>query len=263
MDLKNEKIQRFFDKLLRCLYPKFCDRCGKIVPINKDYCDCYRNRIKKISDDYCHHCAKDADDCNCESPNSVYLPEVAAVYYYSGKVRKDIIDLKFNGKRRLAAKYGRDMADRCRDVYKDIDFDIITFVPASEESYKTRRYNQSRLLANFVGGMLFVPTIPLFKKIKKTEHQHKLPGRERTKNLVGSIGLIGETDVRNKNILICDDVKTTGATLYECVSLLESAGASKVCCICIATTHFSVKTINISPILVNNKFGDNYELLQH
>lgn len=262
LDVNYIKFRRILNRLIRCIYPERCDSCGEIIPLDKDFCDCKIGKSIKISDAYCHHCARNISDCNCNSPNSAYLSDVAAVYNYSGRVRRDIIKFKFYGNKKLAKKYGIAMADRCKNVYSDIKFDIVTFVPGSEESLKTRGYNQSRLLANYVGGMLFVPTMCLFRKIAKTENQHKLSGAKRKTNLKGSIILTDKTMVKGKNILVCDDVKTTGATLYECASLLEAAGAAKVCCICIAATDFSKKKANISPINVNNNDGDENEMLQ-
>ncbi len=258
----NKKAKRFVNRLIRCLYPERCDICGKIVPLDKDYCDCRYRRLRRIKDDFCHHCGRNIEDCNCSAPNSVYLPEIAAVYYYSGVIRREIIDFKFYGKKHLVKHFGLEMAERCRKVYGHIDFDVVTFVPMGKSSYKERGYNQSQLLANYVGATLFVPTKGLLKKVKKTENQHKLSGRERTKNLRDSIAVIDESEVKGKNILICDDVKTTGATLAECVELLRRAGAVNVCCLCAAVTKFSVKRLNISRLSVNNNLGDNFELFQ-
>ncbi len=261
-NLYDDKLRRIFGRLIRCLYPERCDICGRIIPLNKDYCDCNYRRLRRISDDYCHHCGRNTEDCNCESKNSVYLPEVAAVYYYSGVIRREILDFKFYGNKRLAEKLGMEMADRCRKVYGHLHFDCVTFVPMSKSSYEERGYNQGQLLANYVGGTLFVPTKGLLKKVKHTEHQHKLSGGARTKNLLNSMAVIDPSEVKGKSILICDDVKTTGATLKECVALLEEAGAAEVCCLCLAVTKFSAKRINISPLLVNNNFGDTNELFQ-
>lgn len=238
--MTKEKLYRILDKLIRCVYPKFCPICDEIIPINQDYCKCSRFDSKKISDDYCRHCGQNESDCVCQHKNSVYLPDIAAVYVYNGKVRADILNLKFNNEKRLAVKLGADMAERCAVVYNDIDFDIVSFVPMSINSLRKRSYNQSQLLAKTVGEKLFVESKSLFSKVIDTAAQHNLSGDERISNLNNSVVLNDDVDVKGKNVLICDDVKTTGATLSQCVKLLEAAGVKKVCCICAAVSDFKM-----------------------
>ena len=238
MDLCNEKLYRFADWLMRWLFPKHCPVCDEIIPLNEEYCHCSRQESRRISNDYCHHCGCDIASCDCDTENAVVLPEIAGVYVYSGKVRSDILDLKFNNCKRLAVKLGTDMAERCAYVYKDIDFDAVTFVPMTVDSYNKRTYNQSQLLANQVGKALFVPVEDLFNKIRQTRTQHELGGDERAQNVKASVELKAGASVEGKKVLICDDVKTTGATLNECVQALKKGGAEKICCICVAVTEF-------------------------
>lgn len=236
--MTKDKLYKIFDKLIRCVYPKFCPVCDEIIPINQDYCKCSRFDSKKIGDDYCRHCGQIESKCVCQRKNTIHLPDIAAVYAYSGKVRADILSLKFDNEKRLAKKLGADMAERCAGVYSDVDFDIVSFVPMSKSSLRKRSYNQSQLLAKTVGQKLFVECRPLFTKIIDTAAQHKLSAEERVSNLDNSVVLKEGVDVKGKTVLICDDVKTTGATLSQCVKVLESAGAKRICCICVAISEF-------------------------
>ena len=196
------------------------------------------SKVKKISDNYCRHCGCEKHSCACEGENSVYLPDIAGVYIYGGRVRADILDLKFNNYRHLAEIYGMEMAERCAVVFSNIDFDAVTFVPMTQSSFDKRGYNQSQLLAEKVAQQLFVPAEDLFFKTRETLIQHELSGEKRIENVMNSVKLKSSADVKGKNILICDDVKTTGATLNQCVEALVNGGAEKVCCICIALTEF-------------------------
>ena len=239
MDFTKDKIYRIWDKLIRCIYPKHCPVCDEIIPLNEEYCACSRKDSSKIGENFCHHCGCDKHKCVCGFKNSIYLPEIAGVYVYGGKIRADILDLKFNNNKRLAKKLGLSMAERCAVVYSDTDFDIVTFVPMSESSLIKRGYNQSQLLAERVGELLFVSVESLFEKTKDTRAQHELGGDERVENVKNSVRVRPDISVKGKNILIYDDVKTTGATLNECVKALTNAGAEKICCICVAVTGFS------------------------
>ena len=234
----NDKVYRFVDKLIRFVYPDRCPICDEIIPINKEYCSCTRYDNIKISENYCRHCGSNIERCSCNAENSFYLPDIAAVYLYRGRARADILNLKFNNRKRLSVKLGREMAERCAIVYCDVDFDAVAFVPMSKEAQLKRGYNQGELLAKEIGKVFFLPVEPMLEKIKNTAPQHELKGKERVENLRGSIILNENADVKGKTILLCDDVKTTGATLSQCVRILEENGAERVCCICVAVTDF-------------------------
>lgn len=234
----NERVYRIMDKLIRFVYPEHCPICDEIIPINKTYCSCTRYDNVKIGENYCRHCGSDMKHCSCGAVNAFYLPDIAAVYLYRGRARADILNLKFNNRKYLAVKLGREMAERCALVYCDVDFDVVTFVPMSKEAQIKRGYNQGQLLAKEIAKAFFLPVEPLLIKIKNTAPQHELKGNERVENLKNSIVFNGNTSVKGKTVLLCDDVKTTGATLSQCVKILEENGAKKVCCICVAVTDF-------------------------
>lgn len=233
-----EKMYKIWDIAMRCIYPERCSVCNEIIPINKQYCACSCDESTLISEDCCFHCGHSSDNCICEAKNSVYLPKIAGVYIYGGKVRSDILKLKIRKDKIVAARLGTAMAERCAKVYCDIDFDLVSFVPMSQASFEKRGYNQSQLLANRVGELLFLPVEDLLDKIRMTKNQHDLSGEERLTNVENSVRVKVSADVKGKNILICDDVKTTGATLNQCVENLKRAGAAEVCCICAAITDF-------------------------
>jgi len=236
----SENQRRFISKAMRWLYPKQCSVCGKIIPLSEDYCICSRTESKKISKDFCHSCGYETKNCVCRALNSILLPQIAGVYLYGGKIRSDILDFKFKNSKHLATSLGTAMAERCANVYYDVDFDIVTFVPMTEKAFDKRLYNQSELLAKQVGKMMFLPVENLLVKTRDTASQHSLNGEERLKNLKDSVKLRKGVSVKGKNILICDDVKTTGATFEQCVKVLQNNGAGKVCCICVAISDFSL-----------------------
>ena len=75
----------------------------------------------------------------------------------------------------------------------------------------------------------------ILKKIKETEHQARLKDRSvRLKNLLGTFEIVDRDLVRGRNIILVDDVTTTGATLSEAKKVLRAAGARKVIAVTIA-----------------------------
>ena len=76
---------------------------------------------------------------------------------------------------------------------------------------------------------------PVLIKIKDTEAQHTLPRDKRKTNVAGVFGVNSEYSIKGKNILLIDDILTTGSTLNECIDVLYKNGAERVLCATYAT----------------------------
>ena len=108
--------------------------------------------------------------------------------------------------------------------------DLLVPVPLHRLRLLHRRYNQAALLANGLSRGSGVRCIPdLLRRTRRTPPQGTLGREARQKNVKGSIELAKTIDlVREKRILLVDDVLTTGATLGECVRVLRQSGAAAV-----------------------------------
>ena len=89
------------------------------------------------------------------------------------------------------------------------------------------KYNHAKILAESTAKKLNLPFQSCLGKIYNNKKQHNLSFYEWQKNVKGVYTAVG--NFKNKNILICDDIITTGATLFECKNELEGAGASVLC----------------------------------
>lgn len=153
-----------------------------------------------------------------------------APLYYKDNVSKAVKRFKFNGKTHYARPFGKIIA-KCIQQNLAGEYDLITWVPLSRKRYRERGYSQSELLAMDVALELDNVAADLLEKTKDTPAQSSLKGRARRKaNVSGAYSVKDEELVRNKRILIIDDIVTTGATLSECARVLLSAGAKKVVC---------------------------------
>lgn len=237
--MKRKSFRVGHSRLSRLFYPEVCSGCGKIIPYNYLTCPyCYKNEIE-IGERFCRHCAKDLSCCNCADPKAVYLPEVTAAYLYSGDIREKLLRFKFRGVRRYAKFLSQAMAQRVNQVYGDVSFDGVCFVPMTSEAVAGRGFNQSQLLAEGVAARLRLPVCFCLEKVRETQKQHDIDAEMRKHNLKGAISVKG--DVKGKRLLLCDDIKTTGNTLRECVNVLLEAGAEKVYCVCAAVSDYDVK----------------------
>ena len=215
-------------------FPERCNICGSIKPFLKSYCPKCGVDTKFISPDACPKCGH--EKCMCNSKSFIDLPHFAAVYYYQGQLKYSILRFKFHSESSYADIFGKAMAERMKELYGDITFDGVCFVPMTRENEKVRGYNQSKLLASKVADDLNIPLIPCLIKEKSSLSQKSLSAKDRTQNLKGSFAVKG--DVKDKVLILCDDIKTTGATFKECSDTLMSAGAKDVYCLSLALTPY-------------------------
>lgn len=153
-----------------------------------------------------------------------------APVFYKDSYRKLVHKFKFEGRHSLA----RPLAQQMCESLKNIDVDVVTFVPMSNKAKAERGYNQSEKLAKYVGKRFSVPLKSLLKKTGKNQRQHDLNALERIEN-VKNVFAVCQT-VKGLNILLVDDIVTTGATLAACAEELYKYGAKNVDCVCFAST---------------------------
>ncbi len=208
-------------KLLAVFFPERCPYCGDVI---------------KPLDTAC-------EDCKEEMPSDKIITQIAGIYEvlspfpYDGKYKDAILKIKFGKRKQFAPQLAEVMAERLKK-YKDVSqFDVITFVPLHKDTLKDRGFNQSELLARYLSERLDIPCEALLKKTRKNKPQHKLLARERRKNVEGVFGCTDKKLIKNKYILIVDDIVTTGLTLSECIKVLKNNGAEDIFCITFAKSQ--------------------------
>ena len=109
------------------------------------------------------------------------------------------------------------------------NIDLILSVPISRERYLERGYNQSALIAKQIALCLNIPykNFILIKK-KNNKKQSTLSISNRKRNVQGVYSVWQKEKIRGKNVLLIDDILTTGATLNECSRILKENGAKRV-----------------------------------
>ena len=116
---------------------------------------------------------------------------------------------------------------------------ILIPIPLSKKRFKERGYNQSSLIAKNLEKLdkkeNFVLEENILFKRKETEHQARIKNKQaRLKNLIGTFSVKNQELIKNKNIILIDDVTTTGATLKEARKILRENGAKKIIAFTIA-----------------------------
>jgi len=221
-------IKEALKELSYAVYPKRCELCGEVVAFDEKLCENCLN-LELISGELCKKCGNPKAECSCSKHEKT--PEFKAFiapYYYEESVATAANRFKDFGFPELAYEMGEAMAKQIEIYYKDICFDLITYVPLTKEKLKTRGYNQSELLAKEIEKRLNIPCEELILKIKATPQQKKSSAKQRRTNLRGSFDLKTGIRVEDKTILLIDDIKTTGSTLNECAYVLNAYGARAV-----------------------------------
>lgn len=243
------KRKEWLDRLLSILYPPRCVCCGEVLSAGETLCEACEKRIVRIEAPVCLLCGYSLQDCGRKHPKTAYQ-EITAPFYYEGAVREGIHRFKFRDRPQSAIFFAREMAKSVRENMPGISFDLIVCVPMLPAKEKKRGYNQSALLARELSALLGVPADchALCKSID-IPAQHELKGAERKGNVFGVFEVPCPEAVEGKTVLLCDDVKTTGATLDECAKMLKFAGAKDVYCACIAVTRKQDKAKQEPPSL--------------
>lgn len=236
------KQRNLFDRLLSILYPPRCVCCGAVLPAGEELCEACAASAARIKPPVCLLCGCNLEDCEPRHRKTAYKG-ITAPFYYEGEVREGVHRFKFRDKPQSAAFFAREMAESVRKHMPGIPFDRIVCVPMLPAKEKERGYNQSALLARELAGLLGVPAdCHALRKCFDTPAQHECKGAQRRGNVFGVFEVPRPDLMQGKTVLLCDDVKTTGATLDECAKMLKLTGAKDVYCACIAVTRKQEKT---------------------
>lgn len=144
-------------------------------------------------------------------------------------MRRLIIDFKFKGKLFYGEIISEIMTEKILE--KNLKDQVITYVPMHRKKKGERGYNQSKILAEKIARNLDLPCQDVFEKVIDTKFQVGLRKFDREENLRDAF------EVKNyaEEIIIVDDVITTGATISELTKIAKKAGIKKVTALIAAT----------------------------
>jgi len=228
-------LKLFSDSFQELIFPSFCLECEQRLPC-RDLpllCnDCLAN-IEYINSPSCTCCgipfqAGHNHLCSlCMKKNFAFDLARAAVYYQE-PIAKLISSLKFNGILTGLAT----LAQLARSAPKISDLsepDIILPVPLHIKRLRERKFNQALVIAQtcFPASKHKICGDNLLRH-RATSPQTTLSGTKRRKNLTGAFSLRNQEVVKDKTVLLIDDVFTTGSTVNECAKVLKKAGAKRI-----------------------------------
>lgn len=213
--------------LIDLLFPKICFGCGR----NGSYlCSkCFKEQVRVNLQQRCHVCGKECrvGMVHQECSELSYLDGLIYVATYDGIIKKLLFDAKYNLYFAILNDVAKIMAEYLKFYNLSSDFEV-TAVPLHRVKKRKRGFNQSEVLARGISRHLGKCYRELLIKAVATKSQMGQGRQGRLENLTGSFVLNQKAIYSNTNILIVDDVYTTGTTLNECAKVLKSAGFQQI-----------------------------------
>lgn len=215
--------------LLDLLYPARCEICGRFVSYDENICRDCQNSLKTYTG-FCQKCG--FTKCRCKEKTLSY-DGAFSLWVYEGAARRAVLNLKERDCSGICDMF----ASAVRERFKEDKFDAVCFVPMTKERKKVYGFNQAEIIADAVGKKLSVPIIKdALIKTKNYSH-HELSRKERETAVANAFCVKNTKSLKGKNILLCDDIMTTGSTMNECAGVLKTAGAKSVTVISIANAE--------------------------
>lgn len=234
--MKQQK-SKYLDKRfwLDFIMPNRCMCCNKIIVWNENCCEECRNNLPYIDMDICKKCG--FTPCICSE--DIAYDRFFTVVWYDKKMRNVVVRFKEDNPDNFSDFFSELLCQQIKS--EKLDIDIVTCVPMSESSLRKRGYNQAEVLSEYISKGLGVKLqTDILVKNDTRMSQHTLDSQGRETNAYKAFSFSDRVSVNGKNILICDDIMTTGSTLNVCAKILKSNGAGKVYC---ATACKTKKTV--------------------
>lgn len=221
------QINRLISDTVSLLFPELCNACGtNLYYGEKEICTkCIYNL--PYTDYHIYPENRVAKQLWGRLPCNAAM---AMLYFKKGtRVQNLIHSLKYKEKTEVGVKLGQLLGTRLKLGQSYQDIDLIIPVPLHPKKERQRGYNQSKYIADGIANALHisVSTTHLLRN-KQTESQTKKSRYTRYQNMETVFSLQNADELKDKHILLVDDVITTGATLEACGTALLNGGIKKL-----------------------------------
>ncbi len=215
--------------VLDLFFPPRCVLCDEVIhPRSRPFCrSCKALQLPLVEETRCKKCGRGKKQCACKI-TTLLSDGIAAPFYYKDALSTAVRRLKRVEDTDRYAYFEERLIETAYLAYADTVIDVVTAVPLHPRDEAKRGFDQVEPMAKAVAKELYVPYVPLLRKSIRTKSQKTLSGAARAANLLGAFDVIDRKNVKDKRILLVDDVVTTGATTNECTKMLKIYGAKAV-----------------------------------
>lgn len=236
-------ISQIFNMCLDVIYPRRCPVCDEIVmPKGTLICRGCFTELSYVKGPTCKKCGKEVCgetieycyDCTRHSRSFEYG---AALLNYDEKARRSMVRIKYNNKRQYLDFYAEAICRRYGTQIRQMCAQAFIPVPIHSSRRRKRGFNQAELLAHAISRRLEIPVYDhILHRSKKTSPQNQLSPEERLHNLEKAFEA-GAIPAGVIDVILVDDIYTTGSTLEACTRALKKAGIRHVYAITICIGH--------------------------
>ena len=212
---------------LDLLFPRWCVGCGR----EGDFiCPSCLKSLPRIMPPLCPKCGRPQSSATL-CPGCVgwqaEIDGIRSPFHFDGVIRQAIHELKYRNLRALAVLLARLLNDYLASY--PVPGEVLVPVPLHQKRLRERGYNQSRLLAQELGKLTNLPVVAdcLIRRRHAPPQARTATVDERRSNVADAFSC-RDRRLQDKQVLLIDDVSTSGATLDACARALKEAGAASV-----------------------------------
>lgn len=247
-----KEIKEIINTILNYIYPQniTCIICDNPIKLTNTYSlckDCFKE-IHFILDG-CNKCGKPTIihnleresllDCSYCYNKSYYFDKSISCIEYNEISKKFVLDYKYKNKTYLCKYIAYIMKEKFE--MENIDVDYILFVPLHKKRQNKRGFNQSEKIAREFGKLVNIPVLDCIERTKNTKQLYKLTKIERQNELKNGFQVKENISlIKNKKIIIIDDIFTTGSTVNEISKILKLNNIGHICILTLLTKNIDV-----------------------
>lgn len=220
--------------ILDFFLPKFCAGCNKKLNAGESQVcnDCLSHILTTDSN-------RLESEYDRKFKSTGYVQDLFSLYVFEseGTLQNIIYSFKYSKRFHIGILLGKKLAKSILDKINSWQIDLIVPIPLHHLKKAERGFNQSDFIVKGLSDSLKIPySDKVIKRIRFTESQTQFDLGERGQNVSGAFKVKRKKIIADKNILLVDDVITTGATINECAKALIENGAAKIyaCSVAIA-----------------------------
>lgn len=229
------QISSFLGSLADFVFPPYCGHCRQRASegLSGEICPGCWAVVKKWDDGQCQRCGHPVAGTHSLCDKCL-IPDwgcndVKTIGPFEAPLSNALHMLKYSDAQSVSRKLGVLMAGRIASATNYCKADMVLAVPLHKARKRERGYNQAQLLAEQLGKALDIPAPEgLVTRARHTKSQTTLNKEERHRNVEGIFAVQNPDRIKDKTIILVDDVLTTGATIGSCGQSLLSAGAREV-----------------------------------
>lgn len=234
------KFKKLINKFLDLIFSSKCKICDLQLDETRKSCICSScwSKIELIKEPYCKKCGISlysygtSEICGKCTNDKNHFSIARSIGIYDGTLREAIHLFKYKGKVSLANHFSELIRKQIKkDDFKNNLFEGVNYilaVPLHKKKLRKREYNQSLILANIISKYTGIKLLKnCLIRVRTTLPQSQLPREQRFNNVKGVFDVVNKELIKNKIVILIDDVFTTGATINECSKILLKSGAKK------------------------------------